>query len=175
MIRMHSKNETEFDMGSWASARAGGIRNYPYSTDLKVNLDSYKSLDKPGYWGVHAIGEGALIPPLRSRTDLRSALLAVWAEMLFEMAELLIAEHGFHSGLFPPAASKTDSDFYFVNSKGLNIPKYGNTLAVQLVVDGLKLQPCRPTFQDARDAILQVRLPVPKPSLQSLIPFALAG
>lgn len=26
---------------------------------MTVNLDTYKTLDKPGYWGVHAIGEGA--------------------------------------------------------------------------------------------------------------------
>jgi extracellular elastinolytic metalloproteinase len=31
----------------------------------------------------------------------------------------------------------------------------GNTLALQLVVDGMKLQPCSPTFVSARDAILQ--------------------
>ena len=31
----------------------------------------------------------------------------------------------------------------------------GNTLFMQLVVDGLKMQPCRPSFLDARDAILQ--------------------
>jgi extracellular elastinolytic metalloproteinase len=30
----------------------------------------------------------------------------------------------------------------------------GNVLALQLVVDGLKLQPCSPNFVDARDAIL---------------------
>lgn len=30
----------------------------------------------------------------------------------------------------------------------------GNKLALRLVVDGLKLQPCSPTFVDARDAIL---------------------
>jgi extracellular elastinolytic metalloproteinase len=30
-----------------------------------------------------------------------------------------------------------------------------NTLLLQLVVDGLKLQPCNPTFIDARDALLQ--------------------
>ncbi len=30
----------------------------------------------------------------------------------------------------------------------------GNNLAMQLVLDGLKLQPCNPTFLDARDAIL---------------------
>jgi extracellular elastinolytic metalloproteinase len=32
---------------------------------------------------------------------------------------------------------------------------YGNTLFFQLVIDGLKLQPCRPSFLDARDSILQ--------------------
>ena len=30
----------------------------------------------------------------------------------------------------------------------------GNKLALKLVVDGLKLQPCSPSFVDARDAIL---------------------
>ena len=30
----------------------------------------------------------------------------------------------------------------------------GNNIAIQLVVDGMKLQPCRPGFIDARDAIL---------------------
>jgi extracellular elastinolytic metalloproteinase len=32
---------------------------------------------------------------------------------------------------------------------------HGNTLMLQLVIDGMKLQPCRPSFVDARDAILQ--------------------
>ncbi|KAI9595889.1 Fungalysin metallopeptidase-domain-containing protein [Syncephalis fuscata] len=31
----------------------------------------------------------------------------------------------------------------------------GNTLATKLVIDGMKLQPCNPTFVSARDAILQ--------------------
>jgi hypothetical protein len=30
----------------------------------------------------------------------------------------------------------------------------GNNIALQLVMDGLKMQPCSPTFLDARDAIL---------------------
>ena len=34
----------------------------------------------------------------------------------------------------------------------------GNNIALQLVMDGLKLQPCRPTFVEARDAILQADL-----------------
>ncbi|KAJ3086292.1 Fungalysin/Thermolysin Extracellular metalloproteinase 5 [Quaeritorhiza haematococci] len=31
----------------------------------------------------------------------------------------------------------------------------GNIMAIQLVIDGMKLQPCYPSFVDARDAILQ--------------------
>lgn len=122
-------------MGEWASGRKGGIRNYPYSQNNTVNLDTYSSLDKPGYWGVHAIGE-------------------VWAEILFEIAELLIDEHGFNPTLFPPAANSTESSDFYNDVNGLKVPKHGNTLAVQLVVDGMKLQPCRPSFQDAREAIL---------------------
>ncbi|GAA6061038.1 hypothetical protein JCM10212_004612 [Sporobolomyces blumeae] len=143
MIRMHSKKEIEFDMGSWASGREGGIRNYRYSRNLTVNPDTYKSLDKSGYWGVHAIGE-------------------VWAEMLFELAENLIDEHGFHPTLFPPAVNSTDSTGYYAektlvkdgSASKRKVPAHGNTLAVQLVVDAMKLQPCRPSFQNARDAII---------------------
>ncbi|KAG0049297.1 Fungalysin/Thermolysin Extracellular metalloproteinase 5, partial [Linnemannia elongata] len=32
---------------------------------------------------------------------------------------------------------------------------YANTLVLQLVTDGLKLQPCSPSFIQARDAIIQ--------------------
>lgn len=34
-------------------------------------------------------------------------------------------------------------------------PRSGNTWTLQLVIDGLKLQPCQPTFVSARDAILE--------------------
>ena len=61
----------------------------------------------------------------------------VWAEMLFEVYWNLVEKHGF------------TSDWYSAS------PEHGNTLAIQLVIDGMKLQPCRPTFIQARDAILQ--------------------
>ena len=47
-----------------------------------------------------------------------------------------------------------------VNDRGFEANFYdassaaGNIVALQLVMDGLKLQPCNPTFLDARDAIL---------------------
>jgi len=125
-------------MGSWAANDERGIRNYPYSMNLSVNPETYKAVDK--YFGVHPIGE-------------------VWAEMLWVVSQKLIAKHGFVESLFPPAPnSKEEGDFYRIKADGADgplIPKHGNSLMVQLVIDGMKLQPCRPGFLDARDAILQ--------------------
>ncbi len=55
--------------------------------------------------------------------------------MLWEMNWALIDKYGL------------DPDIY--NGTG------GNNIALQLVIDGLKLQPCNPGFVDARNAILQ--------------------
>ncbi|NNE27669.1 MAG: DUF11 domain-containing protein [Saprospiraceae bacterium] len=59
---------------------------------------------------------------------------SVWCEMLWEMTWGLIDQHGW------------DSDLY--NGTG------GNNIAMELVIEGLKLQPCQPGFVDGRDAIL---------------------
>lgn len=69
------------------------------------------------------------------------------------MTERLIDTHGYSDTLFPPANVSAPNDYYTsaaeYTSDGLLakplIPKHGNTLAVQLVVNGMKLQPCRPT------------------------------
>lgn len=58
----------------------------------------------------------------------------VWTSMIWDMTWGLIEQYGF------------DPDFY--NGTG------GNNIAMQLVMDGLKSQPCNPGFVDARDAIL---------------------
>jgi extracellular elastinolytic metalloproteinase len=59
----------------------------------------------------------------------------VWCTMLWEMYWGLVDKYGF------------DADIY--NGTG------GNNKAIQLVIDGLKLQPCSPGFVDARNAILK--------------------
>jgi hypothetical protein len=59
---------------------------------------------------------------------------SVWCAMLWEMTWALVDQYGF------------DADFY--NGTG------GNNIALQLVMDGMKLQPCSPGFVDGRDAIL---------------------
>lgn len=58
----------------------------------------------------------------------------VWASILWEAYWALVSEHGF------------DEDFYHGTG--------GNLMALRLVIEGMKLQPCAPGFVDARDAIL---------------------
>ena len=112
---------------------------------MSVNPSTYKTLDGQGYWEPHAIGE-------------------VWAEMLFVVAQKLIKKHGFSETLFPPAqlpnGTIPEGEFYL--PAGMDefgrplprIPKHGNSLAMQLVITGMKLQPCTPSFLNARDAII---------------------
>ena len=59
---------------------------------------------------------------------------SVWAAMLWDLTWNLIAEYGF------------DEDIY--NGSG------GNNIALALVTEALKIQPCSPGFVDGRDAIL---------------------
>jgi hypothetical protein len=59
----------------------------------------------------------------------------VFATMLWDMYWNLVDRYGF------------DPDLY--DGDG------GNNMALQLVIDGLKLQPCSPSFVESRDAILQ--------------------
>lgn len=149
IIRRTGAAPHDWPMGSWASNRAKGIRNYPYSTNKTVNPETYSYLDHAGYWGVHAIGE-------------------VWATMLNELEEALVLEHGFATNLFPPATNATAEEqrAFFLDEAELaslgkhrvskrRVPRHGNSLLVQLILDGMKLQPCRPSFFDARDAIVQ--------------------
>lgn len=60
----------------------------------------------------------------------------VWATMLWDVYWNLVDKHGFNPN--PYESWRTG----------------GNNLALQLVTDGLKFQPCEPGFVDARDAIL---------------------
>ncbi|KAI8388314.1 Fungalysin metallopeptidase-domain-containing protein [Radiomyces spectabilis] len=132
IIRMKSSytRDIDFGMGGWANGDEG-IRKYKYSTSNITNPSTYKIMDRFDYWGVHAKGE-------------------VWAEMLYEVYWNLVDKHGFTSEWFPPVP-RSEDDYDNVRK---HILSHGNTLALQLVIDGMKLQPCNPSFVDARDAIL---------------------
>ena len=60
----------------------------------------------------------------------------VWASMLWEVYWALVGQYGFNP------------DVYGHWTTG------GNNLAIQLVMDGMKFQPCSPGFVDGRDAII---------------------
>lgn len=62
----------------------------------------------------------------------------IWTAMLWEVYWNLVGDYGFNQDLLD------------TNS--------GNHLALQLVIDGMKLQPCSPNFVEARDAILSADL-----------------
>ncbi|KAI8905885.1 Fungalysin metallopeptidase-domain-containing protein [Gorgonomyces haynaldii] len=121
----NSTRHDSYGMGVY-SAGGKGIRNYAYSTSKKTNPSTYAYIRKPGYWGVHAKGE-------------------VWAEILYEVYWNLVDKLGWEDDWF---------DVPVHASKKTKAPKAGNKLFLRLLVDGLKLQPCYPTFIDARDAIL---------------------
>jgi len=98
-------------IGSYVSS--GGIRRYPYSTDMNINPQTYADLALSPE--VHNIGE-------------------IWCSAIWDMTWLLIDQYGYNSD---PAVTTA-----------------GNNIAMRLVLEGMKLQPCGPGFLDSRDAIL---------------------
>lgn len=97
-------------------ADEGGLRPFPYTTDMAVNGVTYGITNTTVFQESHALG-------------------FVWATMLWDLTWALVDEAGFDPDMFQGTG--------------------GNNIAMQLVMDGLKLQPCAPGFVDGRDAILQ--------------------
>ena len=94
-----------------------GIRNFPYTTDLTINPQTYFDIGTTNV--PHGVGE-------------------IWMAMVWEVYWELVSRYGF------------DEDIYTGSG--------GNNLTIQLVIDGMKLQPCFPDFVEARDAILMADL-----------------
>lgn len=109
-------------MGNYAigaSPNGGGIRWYPYSTDMKINPWVYKDL-KGGKIDseAHNIGE-------------------VWCAILWDMTWDIINSDGINR------------TFWDASKPG------GNSVAMNLVMQGMKLQKCSPGFVSGRDGILK--------------------
>lgn len=124
--RKNYTREMDFSMGSYAFGNEKGIRKFIYSTNMQTNPSTYKLIKKWEYFGVHAKGE-------------------VWAAILNEVYWNLVDGWGYSDDVYNPQAT---------GRKDAEGPA-GNIVALQLVIDGMKLQPCRPSFVNARDAILQ--------------------
>lgn len=98
------------------SAAGGGIRRFPYSTNLLVDTLNYANVATDPE--VHRIGE-------------------VWCSALWDMTWNIIQHE---NKITPSIYNSTDNG--------------GNVIALRLVIEGMKLQNCRPGFLDARNGIL---------------------
>lgn len=104
----------------------GGIRPYPYSYDM-TNVNSLVT-----YAGINN----------SSRFSQPHGIGSIWATMLWDMTwEIILQDNQIVNNIYNTPANVTDMR--------------GNIAALKLVNEGLRLQPCSPSFVDARDAILQ--------------------
>ncbi|KAI8585274.1 Fungalysin metallopeptidase-domain-containing protein [Geranomyces variabilis] len=125
--KTHTAND-DVVLGTYSMADPRGFRTHPYSTNMARNPYTYSSAFSAGQpLEAHTVGE-------------------VWATMLFEMFWAIVNNNiklgkkpGIDEDIFHPPA----------------LPIAGNQVALQLVMDAFAIQPCSPTFQQARDAILQ--------------------
>jgi len=105
-----------------------GIRRFPYSTDMNKNPQTFADIDT----AQQSYPPAVPISPLTGVVISSSAsevhnVGEVWCNTLMECRAALWDVYGFA----------------------------GNQLMMQLVLDGLKLQPANPNFLQARDAIIQ--------------------
>ena len=117
-------------IGTYASfeeTNGAGIRPTRYSTDMKINPATY-ALVGTGAYDTYVDAAGA------TRVQVHN-IGYVWATTLWDMNWALIEQEGYNSDLTGDTG--------------------GNNIALQLVLDGCKLQPCSPGFLDGRDAILR--------------------
>lgn len=101
-----------------------GIRPAKYSPDFSVNPYTYGETNGMEYQNTL----GQMVPHVHS-------IGFVWATMLWDLHWRYVEKYGYSSDVTANATN-------------------GSTRVLQLVTDGLKLQPCSPTFIDGRDAIL---------------------
>lgn len=111
-------------IGSWVQNNPRGIRNVPYTSNTVANPLTYESVNN--VVEVHNLG-------------------TVWATILHEILWDMIDVYGANYGRQPRL---------FKNAMGQIIPSDGRYFALKVVMDGMALQPCNPSFVDARNSIL---------------------
>jgi hypothetical protein len=129
---------------------------------LMFSQQAGDSTTDPRTIGTYALGQSTTGPGIRTQpysydmsvNDLTYARVAtqapphglgeIWNSTLWDLNWLLIEGSNLDERL--PAGLGFDADLY----EGTG----GNNVALQLVLDGMKLQPANPSFLDARDAIL---------------------
>ncbi|KAH6572448.1 hypothetical protein BASA62_003387 [Batrachochytrium salamandrivorans] len=96
--------------------------------------------NKPGGIRSHPYTTDMTVNPL-TYSDLQTRndphpMGEVWASLLWEVYWSLVTKHGFSTNLYDAKQSE------------------GNIVTMQIIIGGMMLQPCNPTFLSARDAIV---------------------
>jgi extracellular elastinolytic metalloproteinase len=121
-------------IGTYANFQATtgrGIRPTQYSTSMQINSATYDNVGKTVAgvnYNTYQDAEG------RTRVQVHN-IGYIWATTLWDLNWALIEKYGYNADL----KARTG----------------GNNVALKLVLDGCKLQPCNPGFIDGRNAILK--------------------
>ncbi|RTZ10173.1 T9SS type A sorting domain-containing protein [Flavobacterium sp. GSP27] len=114
-------------IGTFVSSQAidgRGIRDFQYSTDRAINPMTYASTNN--YQFIDAAD-------MVSKTSVHG-VGSVWATMLWDLTWAYINKYDFDNNKYTGSG--------------------GNNRIMRIVLDGIKLQVCSPTFVDARNAII---------------------
>ena len=100
-----------------------GIRNYPYSTDMTINPETFNTVN------LNQVddGTGNMVTEPHNVGE-------VWTTMLWDLTWAYIAKYGYDDNKYTGTG--------------------GNNKVMRLVLDAIKLQPCSPSFVDARNALI---------------------
>ena len=104
-----------------------GFRLAPYSTDFEVNNYTYGDTNSPSMWINYVDNQRGFAV---HQTGF------IWATMLWDLHWKYAEKYGYNHDI-------------------LADPNSGSARVVQTVMDGLKLQPCGPSFVDGRNAIIE--------------------
>ncbi|KAJ1330001.1 hypothetical protein BSLG_010863 [Batrachochytrium salamandrivorans] len=115
MAKPEDTRNTNKVMGEYVKGNPGGVRRYPYTTDMRVNPLKYQNA--VGETNHYNLGE-------------------IWATMLLEVYWNFVEKYGFSANLHDATQKK------------------GNIMFLQILVGTLMIQPCKLTFDSARDAML---------------------
>ena len=123
-IRIKPGDTRNTDYAVGEWANGRGIRRYKYSTSMTTNPTTYGTIN------------------LSDWNSLVHAIGSVWGNILYELLWNLEDKHGYQETVFPTFRP------------GSSIPTTGRHLAMKIVLEAMKLQPCYPTFITARNAII---------------------
>lgn len=106
----------------------GGIRNFPYSTNMTINPLTFADTNGKTYMYTD--------PDTSVETEVVSVhdVGEVWAAALWDLTWAYIGKYGFSSNIYSGTG--------------------GNNKVMRLVLDAMKLQRCNPSFIEARNAII---------------------